>query len=140
MEAIQFFALCKRSLARIFAVASVLFLVAVVSPTPTSVAQNSAAASGQTQSTPGDDGAKPAAESGASLYKSTCSPCHQASRTGNAPDYPSLIGVSKRFTAQEIRETIKGGLGKMPAFSDLTNDEVAAIVQFLQTADEPQAK
>jgi cytochrome c1 len=31
-------------------------------------------------------------------------------------------------------------LGKMPAFSDLTNDEVAAIVQFLQTADEPQAK
>jgi mono/diheme cytochrome c family protein len=59
---------------------------------------------------------------------------------GNAPDYPSLIGVSKRFTAQEITETIKGGLGKMPAFSDLTNDEVAAIVQFLKSADESQAK
>jgi len=140
MEAIQFYALSTRGLARIFAIAFVLIAFAFVSVAPISAAQNSASASGQTQSTPGDEGAKPAAESGASLYKSTCSPCHQANRMGNAPDYPSLIGVSKRFTGQEITETIRGGLGKMPAFSDLTNDEVAAIVHFLQTADESPAK
>jgi mono/diheme cytochrome c family protein len=140
MEAIQFSALSTRSVARILAIGSVLFAVAAVSHTPASAAQGSASATGQTQSTAGGDGAKPAAESGASLYKSTCSPCHQANRSGNAPDYPSLIGVSNRFTAQEITEIVKGGLGKMPPFSDLSNDQIAAIVQFLKSADESQAK
>ena len=140
MEAIQFSARSTRSLTRNLAIAFLLIAVAAGSITPIVAAQNSVSATGQTQSTAGGDGAKAAAESGASLYKSTCSPCHQANRTGNAPDFPSLIGVSKRFTDQEITETIKGGLGKMPAFSDLTNDQIAAIVQFLKSADESQAK
>ncbi len=39
-----------------------------------------------------------------------------------------------------MSETIKGGVGKMPSFTDLTNYQIAAILKFFKTADEPQAK
>lgn len=77
---------------------------------------------------------------GASIYKSQCAACHQADRSGSAPEYPSLIGVGKRFTDQELTDAITQGLPRMLAFPNLTDSQVAALVKFLRAGDAPPAK
>jgi len=74
---------------------------------------------------------------GAVLYKSECSMCHQANRKGSAPEYPSLVGVASRFNDQELTETIQQGLPRMPGFPTLKPDQVAAIILYLKTAEDP---
>ncbi len=82
--------------------------------------------------------APPPPSPGAVLYKSECSMCHQANRKGSAPEYPSLVGVASRFNDQELTETIQQGLPRMPGFPNLKPDQVAAIILYLKTADNPQ--
>jgi len=77
---------------------------------------------------------------GEALFLSNCAMCHQANRKGSAPEYPSLIGVSARFSDQELTETIEQGLPRMPAFPDLKPDQVAAIIAYLKTPETQQAK
>jgi len=81
--------------------------------------------------------APPPPSPGAVLYKSECSMCHQANRKGSAPEYPSLIGVASRFSDQELTETIQQGLPRMPGFPTLKPEQVAAIILYLKTAEDP---
>lgn len=67
------------------------------------------------------------------LYLSQCAACHQDNLQGQPPDFPSLIGVGSRLTADQITTTIRTGKGRMPAFSGLTDDQVSSLVQFLMT-------
>lgn len=85
--------------------------------------------------TPAEPAPQPSA--GAVLYKSECSMCHQTNRKGSAPEYPSLVGVASRFNDQELTETIQQGLPRMPGFPNLKPDQVAAIILYLKTADNP---
>ena len=81
-----------------------------------------------------------AASPGQVLYLSNCSMCHQPDRKGSAPENPSLIGVSERFSDKELTETIQQGLPRMPAFADLKPEQVAAIISYLKTPETPSAK
>jgi quinoprotein glucose dehydrogenase len=67
------------------------------------------------------------------LYLSQCAACHQDNLQGQPPDFPSLIGVGTRLTAEQITTTIRTGKGRMPAFSAFSDDQVASLVQFLMS-------
>jgi mono/diheme cytochrome c family protein len=43
-----------------------------------------------------------------------------------------LFGVDQRYTAREVQAIVRGGDGRMPAFKDLSNDEVAAVAVAVQ--------
>lgn len=58
---------------------------------------------------------------GHDIYMAQCAACHGANRQGQPPEIPSLIGVTKRLTYDQIGNAVQMGRGRMPAFPDLAN-------------------
>jgi mono/diheme cytochrome c family protein len=77
---------------------------------------------------------------GAKAYASHCSMCHGAQREGMAPVFPSLVGVGRRLTDDQILGIVHNGRGKMPAQPALETEEVTAIIRFLKADDLSGAK
>ncbi|HEY2016887.1 MAG TPA: PQQ-binding-like beta-propeller repeat protein [Bryobacteraceae bacterium] len=67
---------------------------------------------------------------GQGIYAQNCQGCHGATLAGG-PTVPSLVGVSTRLGAAELRKTIHEGKGEMPGFQQLSSDQVDALVAFL---------
>ncbi|HZY82589.1 MAG TPA: pyrroloquinoline quinone-dependent dehydrogenase [Cyclobacteriaceae bacterium] len=66
------------------------------------------------------------------LYTNNCASCHRADRKGNADgSYPSLVGLSTRYTPKQIKDLMKSGRGMMPAFSHLSDDQLTAISRYV---------
>ena len=78
---------------------------------------------------------KPAGSLGESIYQNQCSVCHRSDRTGSPPSFPSLIGVDKKLTDQQIADTVHQGRGKMPSFNNLNDEQTAALLSYLKTPD-----
>jgi quinoprotein glucose dehydrogenase len=78
----------------------------------------------------------PTQASGASLYATDCAGCHRADRRGSPPEFPSLLGIRERRTADQIGAIIRQGSGRMPAFANLPAEAVAAIVTWLRTGED----
>lgn len=78
---------------------------------------------------------KPAASLGESIYQNQCSVCHRSDRTGSPPSFPSLIGVDKHLTDQQIADTVHQGRGRMPSFNNLNDEQTAALLRYLKTPD-----
>jgi quinoprotein glucose dehydrogenase len=70
---------------------------------------------------------------GAQTYQEECAVCHGDNRAGSPPAIPSLIDVEKRLGAEKITDTILGGAGRMPAFPNLGDREIAALLEYLRT-------
>lgn len=70
---------------------------------------------------------------GASVYLSQCSVCHGTERKGAPPEIPSLIDVTKRLSDEQIVAIIHGGKGRMPAFSNLKDDRLHALLDYMRT-------
>jgi len=68
---------------------------------------------------------------GNGLYIRNCASCHGEDRKGSGQTFPSLIDIGSKKSAAEIVNTIKTGIGRMPAFSQLSDDERKAIAGFL---------
>ncbi len=65
-------------------------------------------------------------------YMAFCAPCHGLDRAGNAPGgFPSLLDVSSRKTREEISLITKQGGGRMPAFDSISDDQRAAILDYV---------
>lgn len=65
-------------------------------------------------------------------YKMFCTVCHGEDRKGNIKsEYPSLVGITKRRTNEEILNIINNGKGKMPGFNSLYPSDKEAIISFL---------
>lgn len=88
---------------------------------------NDVAWTGELAKTTGEEGTARA------LYLKRCSVCHGDNMAGSPPQFPSLIGVGGRLSVGKIGETIRVGKGRMPAFSDLTQEERSALAQFVAT-------
>ena len=71
---------------------------------------------------------------GLGVYQTTCQACHGPDRAGT-PNGTSLIGVSTRLSAEEIRSTVTNGKGRMPPLPHLTPADVDAVVTYVTTAD-----
>ena len=69
------------------------------------------------------------------IYMSQCSICHGENTTGSPPAMPSLIGVGERLTPVQIATAIKNGKGRMPGFTNLTEDQISALVSFLMSGE-----
>src|SRR5579864_1305141 len=65
------------------------------------------------------------------LYMSQCAVCHGENMAGSPPSIPSLVRVRDRRSAAEIAATIRNGKGRMTGFSNLADDQIAALLSFL---------
>ena len=80
----------------------------------------------------------PAGSLGEKVYQNQCSGCHGIDRAGSPPAIPSLRGIEGILTDQEIAATIRGGKGRMPPFSSLSDEQVQAVIRYLTKAPQQQ--
>ncbi|MEZ4699971.1 MAG: PQQ-binding-like beta-propeller repeat protein [Rhodothermales bacterium] len=78
---------------------------------------------------PGPDAFPP--ERGAFVYRQNCQLCHMANLEGQPPLIPSLVNVMDRLKPEEVRQQVREGKGTMPAFRDLTDQEVSSLISYL---------
>lgn len=69
-------------------------------------------------------------EAGMRLYKTNCMACHGPERKGGG-NYPSLIGVDKKYTETSFHDLLNNGRRMMPAFTQLNKEEKEAIASFI---------
>lgn len=71
------------------------------------------------------------ASAGRRIYTvNACTSCHSADRSGTNV-YPSLRGLTKTRTEQEVAQLLRTGKGQMPAFPNLSEKEMKALLAFL---------
>ncbi|HXN21882.1 MAG TPA: PQQ-binding-like beta-propeller repeat protein [Candidatus Dormibacteraeota bacterium] len=70
-----------------------------------------------------------------SIYMSQCSICHGEKMTGSPPALPSLVGLGDRLNRKQIAITIKNGKGRMPGFTNLTDDQLLVLVEYLMSGE-----
>ncbi len=80
-------------------------------------------------------GQGPGDVAGAQSYARHCAICHGEQREGILPGFPPLLDVGRQKTPQEIENLIRTGKGRMPKFSNLPQQEMAALLRFLATED-----
>ncbi|HEY1803602.1 MAG TPA: PQQ-binding-like beta-propeller repeat protein [Terracidiphilus sp.] len=78
--------------------------------------------------------------SGARVYRQECAFCHGLNRLGSPPAFPALVNIESRMDPEQIIARIRTGAGRMPAFPDLSNAQVAALVKYLRTGDAGQTE
>jgi quinoprotein glucose dehydrogenase len=69
------------------------------------------------------------------IYLSQCAICHGDKLAGSPPALPSLVNVGSRLAPAQIANTIKNGKGRMPGFSNLSSEQLAALVDFLVSGE-----
>ncbi|HUZ62045.1 MAG TPA: PQQ-binding-like beta-propeller repeat protein [Hanamia sp.] len=67
---------------------------------------------------------------GVRLYQTNCMGCHGPKRQGSG-NYPSLIGVNKKYNEQQFVQLISTGRRMMPAFKQLNDEEKKVIASFI---------
>ncbi len=67
---------------------------------------------------------------GMALYAQNCQACHGANLAGGET-VPSLVGITTRLAAPEIRKVIVEGRGEMGGFHQFTSQQVDALIAFL---------
>jgi quinoprotein glucose dehydrogenase len=72
-----------------------------------------------------------APQTGGQLYLANCASCHRADRRGDGSRTPSIVDVTTRRTAEEIKQVIEHGKGFMPAFPTLTGAQKNAVIAYL---------
>ncbi|MGK0139426.1 MAG: quinoprotein glucose dehydrogenase [Algoriphagus sp.] len=71
--------------------------------------------------------------SGQKLYESYCQSCHGVNRQGNEDGtYPSIVNAGDKYTKETFSELLAKGRGRMPAFTDIKENEKRAILEFLK--------
>ncbi len=68
---------------------------------------------------------------GQSTYAANCSVCHGDTLSGSPPQFPSLLDLLKSHTRSEIESMVENGKGRMPAFSSLPFDNLAAVIDYV---------
>jgi len=64
------------------------------------------------------------------LYSANCMTCHGPERQGGG-NYPSLIGVKKKYTEDQFLALVSSGRRMMPAFKQLSPAEKHALAAFI---------
>lgn len=67
------------------------------------------------------------------LYLRDCASCHQDSMKGAPPQIPSLEGLASRRSDEEIKNLVYRGIGRMPGFPQLTDDDIWALIAYMKT-------
>ena len=77
------------------------------------------------------------ADHGKALYAASCSACHQPTRAGVPPVFPSLIGIVEKDGEAKVRKVAKEGIPDakppMPPHPDYTDTDLDDLIAFLKT-------
>ncbi|MCB0686412.1 MAG: PQQ-binding-like beta-propeller repeat protein [Saprospiraceae bacterium] len=73
---------------------------------------------------------QPLIEVGSRIYHTKCTACHGEDRKGN-PGFPSLVDLSNRMKSDNALHILKNGQRNMPAFTELSEEQLTAVVSFL---------
>lgn len=65
------------------------------------------------------------------IYTSQCAVCHREDLSGAPPAIPSLLEVGRRLSSQDVAATIRSGKGRMPGFTNLSDEQVSALVAYV---------
>jgi quinoprotein glucose dehydrogenase len=75
------------------------------------------------------------ASSGRGVYQTQCSVCHRDNMAGSPPQFPALTGIANRMGPREVTTTITEGKGRMPAFINLTQDQLFAVIEYVMSGE-----
>jgi quinoprotein glucose dehydrogenase len=78
-------------------------------------------------------------QAGKRLYQSNCMGCHGPERQGSG-NFPSLIGVEKKYTPTAFYNLIQSGRRMMPAFKQLNENEQEAIASYVLNIETSKTK
>jgi quinoprotein glucose dehydrogenase len=67
---------------------------------------------------------------GERLFTKNCMSCHGQNREGSG-NYPSLIGIEKKYSADQVMALMETGRRMMPSFKDVSKQEREAIITFI---------
>ena len=69
-------------------------------------------------------------QAGQRLYNTTCMNCHGAQQQGSG-NYPTLIGVDKKYNDEQFAQLVSTGRRMMPALKQLSASEIKALASFI---------
>ena len=75
-------------------------------------------------------GAMTVGQAARALYSSNCMTCHGPNRQGGG-NYPSLIGINRKYDSEQLLNLLSSGRRMMPAFKQLSQTEKAALAAFI---------
>ncbi len=73
---------------------------------------------------------------GQNIYRTNCASCHSSPGGREPIHFPSLVNVDDRYSKLQIMNIMEIGLGEMPAFPYLSDEEKEAIAEYLFNVDE----
>ncbi len=73
-------------------------------------------------------------EQGQQLYQENCALCHQDSGVGDPPTFPALSGNDQLGDPVRIVGSIHLGTRRMPAFPDLTAEQISYLANYVRNA------
>jgi len=140
-----------------YAVAAVVVLGGIwsyfaLSPAAERIVEEVAPPAQEAQAHGGGQGAVPAGvdpalmEKGKAVYEANCAACHQANGQGLPGAFPPLAGNPHLQDVSHVLSVIKNGLqgpitvngqtynGQMPAFSQLSDEEVKAVATYIRNS------
>ena len=68
---------------------------------------------------------------GKSIYLRECAACHGDNLQGSPPQFPTLVGLSKRMAPADFTAFVRKGGGRMPGFASLQDEAMSAIAMYL---------
>ena len=78
---------------------------------------------------------KPLGDLGSDVYMSQCALCHGGDRRGAPPAFPSLVGLHQRLSDPQVTAIVHNGKGRMPAFPNVEEADLAALLEYLKTGE-----
>jgi len=79
-----------------------------------------------------------AASLGRQTYLNQCAACHGVNMSG-ASGFPSLVDIATRRTHAQVAAVIRNGSGRMPGFSSLPPETLAAVTQYVMSGEAKEA-
>jgi len=76
--------------------------------------------------------------SGRQTYLTHCAVCHADTMAGAPPQIPSLIDIGRKRSPAELATVVRQGAGRMPSFPDLSQRDVAALVQYILNGEDKE--
>jgi quinoprotein glucose dehydrogenase len=73
--------------------------------------------------------------SGRQLYLSNCAVCHRDNMEGAPPQMPSLVNIGANRKPGEITALIRKGAGRMPAFPNLSDASLDALLKYVVSGE-----
>jgi quinoprotein glucose dehydrogenase len=75
---------------------------------------------------------------GRTLYMRQCASCHRDNLAGSPPEFPSLVNLAGRRSAEQVRRIVQNGAGRMPGYAHLGASAVDAILAYILQGEEKE--